>query len=468
MNSKKDIFFDSHLHLDHPKFKDDLDNVISRAKDDGVTQMTTVGVTNESSEAAIGIAEKYDGVYASVGISPHDAGKAKDLSVISNLAHNDRVVAIGETGLDYHYDFTEREIQKTFFEKHINLAHDVDLPLIIHMRESAEDVFGILEKCGVPSKGGVLHCFTGTFDEAAKAIELGFHISFSGIVTFDKSMTLKSIIPQIPSHRLLIETDAPYLAPTPHRGKRAEPSMVIDTAKAIAEFTNLSVSDIARITKTNACSLFNIPNEDKPVIAYPIRKSLYLNITNRCSNDCFFCIRNEKDHVAGHNLVLNHEPEVQEIWKALKEADITQYEEVVFCGYGEPTMRFDVLRETARRLKMEHPWLKIRLNTNGQGSLIFGDDVVPMLKDCIDIVSISLNTADPQQYIELCRPIYEDAAFPAILEFARRCIEAEMEVQFSAVNLPEVDLSKAKNIADRLGAQFLIRKYKKSSKLTGY
>jgi TatD DNase family protein len=458
MNSKKETFFDSHLHLDHPKFKGDTDKVILRARNAGVAQMTTVGVNNESSADAIKISEKHDGVYASVGISPHDAGKASDLSVISNLVHHDRVVAVGETGLDYHYDFTDRETQKSFFEKHIHLAHDVDLPIIIHMRNSSEDIFGILEKSGVLPRGGVFHCFTGTFDEAAKAIEMGFYISFSGIITFDKSMILKSIIPEIPGNRLLIETDAPYLAPAPHRGKRAEPSMIVDTAKAISEFTKLSLSDIARLTRKNACRLFNIPIDDTPAVAYPIRNSLYLNITNRCSNDCIFCIRNEKKHIVGHNLMLDHEPDVEEIWRAIREADVTQYKEVVFCGYGEPTLRLDVLREIARRLKMENSSLKIRLNTNGQGSLIYGDDIVPMLIDCIDMVSISLNTADPQQYIELCKPIYGDAAFPAIIEFSKRCIEAGIGLQFSAINLSEVNLGKAKNIADRLGAQFLIRK----------
>jgi TatD DNase family protein len=292
------------------EFNPDREEVIERAINAGIEAIITIGSDLESNIKGLELSKKYDFIYSSVGIHPHDAKDFTEdiFNQIKEWIHNfeirnskfeirkensaltiPKVVAIGEIGLDYHYDNSPRDVQKEVFMKQIQLAKEVNLPAIIQSREAKEDTLEIIKESGINK--GVLHCFSGDIDMAEKAMAMGFYISIAGPVTFKNARRPREIAKAIPDDYLLIETDAPYLAPEPLRGKRNEPAYIVNTARVIAELRGVSLEDIARITTLNAKRIFRIGTlSEKGVIAYKIRDRLYLNITNRCTNKCSFCI----------------------------------------------------------------------------------------------------------------------------------------------------------------------------------
>jgi len=317
---------DSHCHLE--MFKKDIPQVIKHAQDAGVNTIITISSDTESIDETIKIAEQYPMVYATVGIHPHDA---KDLNneifkKIFELSRHPKVIAIGEIGLDYHYDHSPREIQLEAFASQLSLAKDVGLPVIIHSREAFEDTIKILKEQNINK--GVMHCFSGNLNQAKRALEMGFLISISGVVTFKNATKIKEVARFVPDDYLMIETDAPYLAPEPMRGRRNEPAFLIYTAKALAELRGVTVEDIDRITTVNVNKLFYIGELPRGEIAYKIRDILYLNVTNRCTNVCKFCVRFHTDYVKGHNLRLEREPSAEELIEAV--GDPQKYKEIVF------------------------------------------------------------------------------------------------------------------------------------------
>ena len=258
--------FDSHAHLTFDKFSTDLDDVLQRALDNGVTRILTIGTQPESSRDALYLAQqKPEQLRASVGIHPLYVDSVKESvqhawKIIEALAQQDHCVGIGETGLDYYYakDPEIQALQRQLFRLHLKLAITLNKPVIVHIRDAFEDAFQITSECGIPA-GGVVHCFTGGIDECKRALELGYHISLSGVVTFKNAQNLKAAVPEIPLHRLLLETDAPFLAPTPYRGTRNEPSYVVETARAVAAILERPVEAIAQQAQENTCRLFNWP-----------------------------------------------------------------------------------------------------------------------------------------------------------------------------------------------------------------
>lgn len=254
---------DSHCHLDGinlESFGNDLKNVILSAKQHDVFKMLTVGTTLESFPSILNIAKQYLEVSCSVGLHPSEiVSKEPVEDDILVLARNEEVVALGETGLDYHYDFVSKTVQQERFRKHIRVAKLVKKPLIIHMREATNDIFKILKEEKGEEVGGVMHCFTDTWETAKKALDMNFYISFSGILTFQKAMMVQSVAKEVPFERLLIETDSPYLAPVPKRGKPNEPAFVQYIAKFLAELRQVTYEKIAEITTENYIALFKDP-----------------------------------------------------------------------------------------------------------------------------------------------------------------------------------------------------------------
>jgi TatD DNase family protein len=334
----------------------------------------------------------------------------------------------------------------------LELAKEIDLPVIIHSREAKKDTLDIVQKSGVTQ--GVFHCFSGDIEMAKQTIAMGFCISIAGPVTFKNADRLREIAKAIPDEYLLIETDAPYLTPEPLRGKRNEPSYVMHTAKAIAEIRNVSLEDIARITTLNAKRLFRIGSmSEKGEIAYKIRDNLYLNITNRCTNKCGFCIRFHSDYVKGHNLRLPHEPTEEELKDAI--GDPSRYREVVFCGYGEPLLRFELVKNIAAWIKQKNG--KVRINTNGHGNLIHGRNILPELQGLVDSISVSLDAQDESTYTRICKPAFPHA-FEGVVDFIREARKYIPNVQATVVTLPGVDIEKCRKIAEDLGVGFRVRK----------
>ncbi len=263
------MFVDSHAHLDGPEFDADRDDVVQRARDAGLSAILNVGTGDPHSgalERAVELAEKHAEIFASVGTHPHDArlfDGAAEQRIANLVRQSPRVIAWGEIGLDFHYDNSPRDVQMNVFRRQLQLARDARLPVIIHTREAETETIGILKSewdgAGIP---GIIHCFSGSLALAQQALELGFLISFSGIVTFKKADDLRSIAAQVPLDKLLIETDCPFLAPVPFRGKRNEPAYVVEVARCLAEIRGIDRQEIARVTKSNFNSIFRqIPLE---------------------------------------------------------------------------------------------------------------------------------------------------------------------------------------------------------------
>jgi TatD DNase family protein len=469
---KSTMFIDSHAHLNSDDFRTDLDEVLRRAKDAGVETIIVPGTTLETSLEAVTLAEKYPEVYACVGIHPHDASRASTdaLAAIERISEHKKVVAIGEIGLDYHYDFSPRDVQREVFDKQIQIAIRRNLPIVVHTRESQDDAIAAVEKAvkansawrtseasvrtRMPARRGVFHCFPGGPEEAERVMQLGFCVSYPGIVTFKNSPVIETL-KSVGYDHILLETDSPYLAPVPLRGKRNEPANVALIAQKIADVFGASLEDVARGSRYNTKKLFGIGPDDPPRIAYKLKNSLYLNLTIRCNADCIFCDRKGDAVVKGHNLKIEKEPTVQEVVDAI--GDPKLYEEVVFCGYGEPTIRLDVLKEVARWVKEKGG--RVRLNTDGHGNVIHHRNIVPDLVGLIDCVSISLNSTDPKQYGELMR--LDGAKYHrAMVEFSRECVKQLPEVVMTVVGMPEIEIQAAKEFVEKeIGAHFRIRPY---------
>src|ERR1700685_2896226 len=253
------MLIDSHCHLDFPDFAGELDAVVGRARAADIARMVTISTRVARHAEVLAIAERFGDVYCSVGTHPHHADEVLDVTAVDLLlrAQHSKVVAIGEAGLDYHYDRSPRTAQERGFRTHIEAARESGLPLVIHSRDADADTAKILEEeTGQGAFPAVLHCFTGGADLARRAVKLGLFISFTGILTFKNSDALRAIAAELPADRILVETDAPYLAPRRFRGKRNEPAFVVETAKVLAETRGVSFEAIAQQTTANFFRLF--------------------------------------------------------------------------------------------------------------------------------------------------------------------------------------------------------------------
>lgn len=266
------MFVDSHCHLDGPRFDSDRETVIARAREAGLTNLLAVGTGDGPGtlDCAVKIAEKHEMVYATIGIHPHEAQLAKDsdFAELEQLARKPKVIAWGEIGLDYYYDHSPRQIQKNVFIRQMELARSAKLPIVIHCRPSHnsdnawQDCLAVIEQHWKSSGlGGVLHCFTGAWTHAKRALDMGFMISFAGNVTFPKAQQIRDSAAQVPLHRMLIETDSPFLAPIPYRGKRNEPAFVKEVARQIGELRGMSMEQVGMQTSQNFHRFFSIVNQ---------------------------------------------------------------------------------------------------------------------------------------------------------------------------------------------------------------
>lgn len=254
------MLFDTHVHLNAWQFKEDREETIQRAFDAGVKYMVVVGFDHETIPLAIEIAERYETIYAAVGWHPVDAIDMtdKELAWIEELSEHPKVVAIGEMGLDYHWDKSPKDVQANVFRKQIRLAKKLDMPIIIHNRGATEDIIQILEEEEAHMVGGIMHCYNDSVKYVQRVLDMNFYISLGGPVTFKNAPLPKEVAKEVPLERLLIETDAPYLAPHPKRGKRNEPAYVKLVAEQIAELRGIPLEEVERQTTENAFQIFNI------------------------------------------------------------------------------------------------------------------------------------------------------------------------------------------------------------------
>ncbi|GJL64647.1 MAG: putative metal-dependent hydrolase YabD [Nitrospirales bacterium] len=258
------MLVDSHVHLDDERYNPDRAEIFERAEEAGVEAFVTIGCDLETSRAAVELADRHANVYATIGVHPHEVKHIQDswYRELKELAKHPKVVGYGEIGLDFHYDHSPRDTQRQRFREQIQLAHELQLPVVIHTREAQDDTITILREEHASQIGGVIHCFSGDASLANNALDLGFYISFSGIITFRNASELREIVRTVPDDRLLIETDAPYLTPVPYRGKRNESAYIKQVAEKVAEVKEGANPEaferIAKMTATNAKRLFNL------------------------------------------------------------------------------------------------------------------------------------------------------------------------------------------------------------------
>jgi TatD DNase family protein len=460
---------DTHCHLHRHEFDVDRAAVLVRAGQAGVSVLLDPATDLASNRTVVALAQEIPEVYAAVGVHPHDAAELTPagLEELASLATRPKVVAIGEIGLDYYRCLSPREVQQEALRGLLRLAHEMNLPVILHCRQAYPDLFALLKECFKAPIRGLLHCFSGDADVARQAIDGGLYLSFAGNLTFPKADALRTVAREIPLDRVLLETDAPFLAPQAYRGQRNEPAYLNELVQTWAKIQGLTPEDIARVTTVNAHHLFGLgPAPPRGKIAYPIHRSLYVNLTNACTDRCVFCALSTEEFwagtgtapfVKGHHLRITRDPTVEEVLAEV--GDPAQYEEIVFCGYGEPIIRLQVLLEAGRRLKAKGA-KRIRLNTNGHGNLIHRRSVAFDLKGIVDAVSVSLNTANAEQYLALCRPAFGLPTYESIKTFIRECRDVGMAVTATTVAMPGVDVEACRRIAtEELAVAYRVRSY---------
>lgn len=253
-------FIDTHAHLDFKHFEQDRDEVITKARDTGVRYIVNVGADLQSSRRSIELAGNYNNIFATVGVHPHDADKVNrdTLTKLEKLAADRNVLAIGEIGLDYHYDNSPRDLQKKVFKEQLQLASKLELPVVIHSREAEEETLKIIQEMNIDKYGGIMHCFGYGLDMAERCLEHNLYLAFGGVITFKNAENLRTVVKNIPLKKILIETDCPYLTPDPYRGKRNQPAYVKLVAEEIAEIKNISLKEVAEKTTENAFKVYNI------------------------------------------------------------------------------------------------------------------------------------------------------------------------------------------------------------------
>ncbi len=455
------MFIDTHAHLSASAFDADRSDVLLRAWQHNISHIILIGSGYglEGNKKTVALAKEDARLFAAVGAHPHEAMHVDDdwMAYCRMIASDPNIVAIGEIGLDYHYMHSSKDSQKKIFQDMVMLAHDVNKPIIIHDRDANCDIWECLDKTGIPKQGGVFHCFSGNLDMAMHAIAAGLYISIPGIVTFKNAYELWEVVANCPLEKMLIETDAPYLAPAPKRGVRNEPGYIIHTAEKIAELKGLNINDVARMTSQNAMQLFHLPGKEKwPEIAYQLDNSLYLNITNACNLHCSFCLKLIDYTIDGHYLKLDKEPSVEDVLQAIGSS--FPYEEVVFCGFGEPTKRLEVIKAIASHMK-EMGVKRIRLNTDGLGNKLHCRNILPELSGLIDCISISLNAPDADTYATLCPSMYHKDAFNEVCEFIVEAKKYIPTVKASVIDMPGQDIKACQLKAKALGVPLRIRTY---------
>ncbi|MCC6551223.1 MAG: YchF/TatD family DNA exonuclease [Ignavibacteriaceae bacterium] len=448
---------DSHAHLYSQEFRDDFDAVLDRARQAGVHRVIIPATDITTAKEVLALCDKYDMIYGAVGVHPHDAAKAPAdyLPQIRSFAAHPKIVAIGEIGLDYFYDFSPKEVQDKIFREQLNLSLELGKPVIIHNRDSTEDMMNIIRSYSGTGLKAQFHCFNAGLEKARELVRLHHYISFTGNITFKKMDDLRVIAAGVSPEHLLLETDSPYMTPVPFRGKRNEPMHTRLVAEKLAELHHLTPEDIGRITEYNVFRFFGLGSVPEVSFTYKIGNALYINVTNRCNADCVFCARETEPVISGYNLAMkkSEEPPAEQYIKQI--GDPKQYSEIVFCGYGEPTIRWDVIKAVAGYVKSSGG--KTRMNTNGHGSFINKRDITPEMQGLIDTVSVSLNSYNPEKYAELMK--VNQKLFGEMLSFITKAQDYVPEVVVSVVSGMENE-AESKKFSESLGrVKFRVREF---------
>jgi TatD DNase family protein len=450
---------DTHVHLEDDAFAGDREKVINQARNSGMQWMLNAGSTQLANPKVLALAQAEPDIYAGIGLHPHEFPATPDsaLKQLPDQLSAEKVVALGEIGLDYHVfsDFPKPDhaSQQMAFQSQLKLARIFELPVIIHVREAFTEALAILQSQGPWRHGGVMHCYAGGTEYLEATLGLGFYLGIGGTVTYPKAEGVRQAVREMPLERLFLETDAPYLPPQSFRGKRNEPAWLNEIVTEVAKVRGQEAEELAAITSANACRLFKVAAPALGTLVYEIDGHLYVNLTNRCSANCVFCPRRVSRKLQQYELTLQQEPLAKEVIRAI--GDSRRYKEVVFCGFGEPLLRLPVLLQIARAVKSQGG--RVRVNTNGQADGIFGRDILGDCQGAVDIWSISMNSMDPQQYFKLVQPSGGPQTHVQVMNFIRRAA-ALFSVTVTAVELPEINVAAIQQFAKQCGARYRGRK----------
>ena len=451
---------DTHCHLDHPDFGVDVGTVWEDAQRQGVHYAVIPATDYASFEKASAIAQRCADLWVAAGLHPHEASRAKDeLPWIHKALEQGSAIAVGETGLDYHYKYSSSETQITSFRQHIELARIFNLPLIIHVRGAWEDARSLLGKYDTSTMKLIFHAFSGDEDDAKWVLEHGGYIGIGGVVTFARAEHLTNIVRTFPRDKILLETDAPNLTPEPHRGRRNLPVYVGLVAERLAQLWGVPVAEVRAQTSLTARQVFGLPRGGRGKAVYRLKDNLYINLTNRCPNCCAFCLCCGLSGIGGADLWLDLEPTVDEVLAEFDTESCSKApREVVVCGFGEPTTRWDDVFRMGTGLRRRG--MRLRLDTNGLGNLLNSRDITFEVAEIVDAVSISLNAPDATTYGRICHPRYHDS-FAAVVDFIESCVLQGIATTATVVDgvIDDDAMAATGDLARSLGASFKVRNW---------
>lgn len=449
--------FDSHAHLHFDHFSDDLDQVLKRAALAGITDIMIPSVDVETAEMSAWIAASRR-LWSAAAFHPEhlpESASEDGWRKLRNVLLEPRAVAIGETGLDFHHRTFPVKEQVRWFHRHIKLADALGYPLIVHSRKAEEAVLAeIPSSISVPV---ILHCWNGNEELTKAAVSRGMYIGIGGPVTYKKNGKLRRNISAIPRELLLGETDSPFLPPEPYRGKRNEPAytrLVTETLRELSEDVQ-SIEGMSFVLWENAMRAFRLhPVNRRADIVYKYGNSVYVNVTSRCQNNCSFCVRRHADGVNGYYLRHHRDPSEELVLSTLQALPLEDSTELVFCGFGEPTLRSNLLVRCAQAAGSRG--IKTRLNTNGLCTSFMNEQSINELLGNMDAVSISLNASGEKEYNRICSPSVQ-SAWEHLLKFVKMAKASGKPVTVSAVAGSGADIYRVKTLAERLGVPLKVR-----------
>lgn len=421
------------MHLDHPAFKDDQEDVVARAVEDGVSGFMNIGFDPGSARATAELLDKYPFFYGVVGTHPHDAkGHDKEFeNQIEKLLERPQVLGIGEVGLDYYYDYSPRGVQKSVFGKMVRLARHKNKPLVIHCRDAGAEVLDVLTEEAKEHRG-IFHAFSGDREMARKVLDLGFYLGIGGVVTFKNSRLLEAVR-GVPLERLVLETDCPYLTPHPFRGRRNEPGLVRYVAETLAAVYKTSPGDVVRRTTDNFYAAMGVDAIPPPLIG-SIGEAIYIHT------------------------VPDADPARQAAAAEEIAGSMDNVKEAVFCGYDDPLGQLDQVTSVAARLK--RCGIPSRLIAGIRGYVASGAETVETISGKVGKITVRMYGNNAAQHEKLANTGRGDAAFESLLDFVARSVGAGIPTDCQFVAAPKTKSEICRALADSLGAGFLISKFR--------
>lgn len=425
---------DSHVHLDHPAFAEDLDGVLAHAVEDGVSALMNVGFDRTSARTTADLVEKYPFFYGIVGTHPHDA-VSHDEAFEDELAQyldQPRILGIGEIGLDFYYDHSPRPVQREVFRQMLRLAGITDKPIVIHCRDAGDEVLDILTS-NSKEYSGIFHAFSGDAVMTRRVLELGFYLGIGGVSTYKNSRLLE-ITRTVPLERLVLETDSPYLAPHPFRGRRNEPAFVRFVAEALARTHAVSPEEVIRRTTENFFAAMKTKRKTQPPPVYKIGNNVYIHTAEGAE--------------PGQLAVL-----AQEV------ADgVGSVTEAVICGYTDPLEHLDQVTAIATRLKSRG--IPVRLVAGVRGHAVATPEIMRALAGSVGAVSVRMYGCNAAQHEKAVMTGRGSAAFDSLVEFTKASLAAGIDTECQFVAVPKTKVELCRELAGKLGARFSVRTYR--------